>query len=135
MKTGDDFDALIEEYGEDSGMKTDVLKERGYIAVAGDTSLPDSYREACETLTDTEMVAECATYKGYWFLQASEIVDEGPMPFEEIKSELTGELTAVKQNLQITETSDALFDELVESGDIVCDILTAENPEEDAGEE
>ena len=48
------------------------------------------------------------------------------MPFDEIKSELTNELTSMKQHLQFTETSDALFDELVESGDIVCDILTAE---------
>ena len=126
IDAGEDFDKLLEEYGEDEGMKVEPIKDRGYIAVVGDTSPPDTYREACETLTDTEMVAECATYKGYWFLQASEIVDEGPMPFDEIKSELTNELTSMKQHLQFTETSDALFDELVESGDIVCDILTAE---------
>ncbi|MBR2560966.1 MAG: SurA N-terminal domain-containing protein [Eubacterium sp.] len=130
IDAGEDFDKLIEEYGEDAGMKSEPMKGRGYIAVVGDTSLPDTYREACESLTDTEMVAECATYKGYWFLQASEIVDEGPMPFDEIKSELTNELTAMKQHLQFTETSDALFEELVESGDIVCERLTAEETSE-----
>lgn len=122
IEAGEDFDKLIEEYGEDTGMKVEPYKSRGYIVVAGDSSVPDTYREACESLADTQAVAECATYKGYWFLQATEIVEEGPMPFEEIKTKMTNELTAMKKHLQYTETTEALLAELTESGDVVFDI-------------
>ena len=105
-------------------MNQEPYKSRGYIAVVGDTAMVESYREACESLTDTEMVAECATYKGYWFLQASEINTNGPvpMPYEEIKPELTTELNAMEKSIQYTNISQALIKELTASGDIEIDL-------------
>lgn len=122
LKAGEDFDTLLTEYGQDAGMTMEPIKGRGYIAVTGDNSMIPVYREACESLHDTEAVAECATYKGYWFLQASQIVDEGPMPFEEISSSMTSELVAMKKNLQYAETTAALMQELQASGDVTMDI-------------
>lgn len=121
LDAGDDFDALLEEYGKDNGMKMEPYKSHGYIAITGDSSMIPSYRDACERLTDTEMVTECATYKGYWFLQATEIVDEGPMPFDEICAAMTNELVAMKKNLQYSETTASLLDELKASGDVTID--------------
>jgi|GEM_PF-4929693 len=118
LAAGQSFDSLVEEYGTDDGMKVEPYKSKGYIAVTGDTKMIPEYREACEKLTDTTMVSECATYRGYWFLQASEIVDKGPMPFDEIKGQLTKELTTMEQNIGYTQVSKSLIDQLEKSGDV-----------------
>ena len=82
----------------------------------------ESYRNACDSLTDTEMVAECATYEGYFFVQAEEISGPAPMPFEEIKAEMTAELNAMEQNIQYSNITNELVGKLKESGDVMTDV-------------
>ncbi len=122
IAAGVDFDSLIEQYGDDEAMKIEPYKSRGYIVVDGDTSVVESYRTACESLTDTEMVAECTTYEGYFFVQASEISGPAPMPFEEIKAEMTSELNAMEKNIQYSNITTELVNKLIESGDAMMDM-------------
>ena len=122
IDAGVDFDKLIEQYGDDEAMKLEPFKSRGYVVVQGDTSVIESYRNACDSLTDTEMVAECATYEGYFFVQAEEISGPAPMPFEEIKAEMTAELNAMEQNIQYSNITNELVGKLKESGDVMTDV-------------
>jgi len=122
IAAGVDFDTLIAEYGDDEAMQVEPYKSRGYIVVDGDTSIIESYRKACESLTDTEMIAECSTYEGYFFLQATEISGPAPMPFEEIKAEMTAELNAMEKNIQYTNITNELLQNLTASGDVMVDI-------------
>ncbi|MBR5558819.1 MAG: hypothetical protein IKU72_01060 [Oscillospiraceae bacterium] len=122
IKAGVDFDTLIEQYGDDEAMKLEPYKSRGYIVVDGDTSVIESYRTACESLTDTTMVGECATYEAFFFVQASEISGPAPMPFEEIKAEMTAELNAMEKNIQYSNITTELVNKLTESGDVMMDM-------------
>ena len=122
IKAGVDFDTLIEQYGDDEAMQIEPYKSNGYVVMQGDTSVIESYRNACESLTDTDMVAECTTYEGYFFVQAEEISGPAPMPFEEIKAEMTAELNAMEQNIQYSNISNELIAKLTESGDVMTDV-------------
>lgn len=122
LDAGVDFDTLLEEYGQDEAMKVEPYKSRGYIVVTGDTSTIESYRTACETLTDTEMVAECATYEGYFFVQASEISGPAPMPFEEIKAPMTAELNAMEENIQYSNITTEIIENLIAEDNAEIDL-------------
>ena len=122
IDAGVDFDTLLEQYGQDEAMKLEPYKTRGYVVVNGDSSIIESYRTACESLTDTDMVAECATYEGYFFVKAEEISGPAPMPFEEIKAEMTAELNAMEQNIQYSNITTELVNKLIESGDAMMDV-------------
>lgn len=122
LDAGVDFDTLLEEYGQDEAMKVEPYKSRGYIVVTGDTSTIESYRTACETLTDTEMVAECATYEGYFFVQASEISGPAPMPFEEIKAPMTAELNAMEENIQYSNITTEIINNLIAEDNAEIDL-------------
>lgn len=122
IAAGVDFDTLVEQYGQDEAMKVEPYKSKGYIMVDGDSTVLESYRTACESLTDTEMIAECATYEGYFFLQASEISGPAPMPFEEIQAEMAAELNAMEKNIQYTNITNELIQKLTDSGDAMIDI-------------
>ena len=47
---GGDFEALMEEYGEDPGMKNEAYKN-GYLTYAGDTGFVTEFADACAALT------------------------------------------------------------------------------------
>lgn len=54
VDAGEDFDALIEEYGDDPGMS---VYPDGYLTYAGDTSFVDEFAAACEALTEDGMTS------------------------------------------------------------------------------
>ncbi len=122
IDAGVDFDTLIEQYGQDEAMKVEPYKSRGYVVVTGDTSTIESYRTACESLTDTDMVAECATYEGYFFVKASEISGPAPMPVEEIKATMTSELNAMEMNIQYSNITTEIITNLEENGNAMMDL-------------
>ena len=122
IDAGVDFDTLIEQYGDDEAMKLEPYKSRGYVVMQGDSMVIESYRNACDSLTNTDMVAECSTYEGYFFVKASEISGPAPMPFEEIKAEMAAELNAMEKNIQYTNITNELIDKLTEAGDVMVDM-------------
>ena len=54
VDAGEDFDALIEEYGDDPGMSA---YPDGYLTYVGDTSFVDEFAAACEALTEDGMTS------------------------------------------------------------------------------
>ena len=122
IDAGVDFDTLIEQYGDDEAMKLEPYKSRGYVVMQGDSMVIESYRNACDSLTDTDTVAECATYEGYFFVKASEISGPAPMPFDEIKAEMAAELNAMEKNIQYTNITNELLAQLTEAGDVMVDM-------------
>lgn len=58
IAAGEDFDALIEQYGQDSGMKNSPTKETGYAVCADGTSYVAEFQEAAMALAAVGDVSE-----------------------------------------------------------------------------
>lgn len=107
INDGADFDALVEEYGEDSGMKVSPAKEQGYLVSENDTSYVQEFKDAAMALAKVGDVSPAVrTSFGVHFIQYASDVEEGAVPLAEVKESLSAEMLTSKQ--------DALFDATVE---------------------
>lgn len=107
---GADFDALIEEYGEDGGMKAEPAKTEGYL-MNKDTSFMKEFLDAGMALANVGDITDLvATDYGYHIIKFETAVQEGAVDFEEVKQALTDELTEAAR----TEKFDTLKDGWVE---------------------
>lgn len=90
VNAGEDFDALIEEYGEDSGMQVEPNKTRGYIIGEGYDSVYDkAFYDAAMKLAktgDTSGIVE-GSY-GYHIIRRVGDVSTDPVPFEEVMEDI-----------------------------------------------
>ena len=102
---GEDFDTLIETYGEDTGMNSEPNKSRGYLVCEGLSLYEQSFQDAAMALekvgdVSTELVK---TSYGYHILQYATDVAEGEVEYtEEIKSDIHAEM--------LEDAQDAAYD-------------------------
>ena len=99
LADGAEFDALMEEYGEDPGMQASPGKETGYLVCEGDTQWVAEFTEAAMALENIGDVSS-AVRTGYGVHILTYVSDaaEGPVPFEDVKATLQSELLTEKQN-------------------------------------
>lgn len=84
VKAGEDFDKLIEEYGEDPGM---VGNEEGYV-VKNDGQYIAEFTEASLKLKAGQTSELVPTAYGYHIIKAIEVIDEKIYTLEEKKEEI-----------------------------------------------
>lgn len=85
-KSGSDFEALIDEYGEDPGMKSEQYKD-GYVVTADSQLIPE-FKEASMKLEDGEISDLVAGAYGYHIIKAYEKKVEKAFALEEKKEEI-----------------------------------------------
>ena len=86
-----DFDALLEEYGEDTGMKNEPNKSRGYLVCDGLSVYEQSFQDAAMALEKVgDVSAELVkTSYGYHILQYATDIAAGEVEYtDEIKSNI-----------------------------------------------
>lgn len=105
LTEGADFDALIEEYGEDPGMKSSPAKENGYPVCEGSTNWVTSFKDAAMALANIGDVSP-ATRSDYGIHIIKYVGDiaEGATPLSDVKDTISSELLTTKQNDFFTET-------------------------------
>ena len=86
VNNGEDFEELLEQYGEDLGMKSEEYKD-GYF-VTGNGEYISSFEEASLALKEGEVSGLVAGSFGYHIIKAYEIVEGGPYTFEEKREEI-----------------------------------------------
>ncbi len=94
-QAGEDFDALIAECGEDTGMTSEPNKSRGYLVCEGLGIYEQSFQDAAMALEKAgDVSAELVkTSYGYHILQYATDVAEGEVEFtDEIKTDIHDEL-------------------------------------------
>lgn len=106
IKAGEDFDKLLEKYGEDPGEKTEPSKTHGYL-VGPSTTFVDSFKKATVALKKVGDVSPpTASNFGYHFIKLYEIVKPGALPMKDIKGEI--------ENLIKAENGVKVFEKAIE---------------------
>lgn len=96
---GQDFDALILEYGEDPGMTFEPALSKGYLIGYNSSDYVASFQEAAMALANVGDVSEPVESEyGIHLIKYVSNVEEGPVPFADVQEQLTAEVLATKQN-------------------------------------
>ena len=100
-QAGEDFDALIETYGEDAGMTAEPNKSRGYLVCDGLSIYEQSFQDAAMALENVgDVSAELVkTSYGYHILQYASELAGGEVEYtEEIKNAIYDEMLKEAQD-------------------------------------
>ncbi len=99
LAQGEDFDALMAEYGEDTGMQSEPAKTDGYPVCAGSTQWVNEFTEAAMALVKVgDVSAPFKTSYGIHIVKYVSDVTEGAVPLDTVKDALSGELLTQKQD-------------------------------------
>ena len=118
-QAGEEFDALLEEYGEDTGMKNEPNKSRGYLVCEGLSVYEQSFQDAAMALEKVgDVSAELVkTSYGYHILQYATDVTPGAVELtEEIKSDIYNSL--------LSDAKDAAYESAVTQWVSEADVKT-----------
>ena len=99
VQAGEDFDALMETYGEDGGMKSEPAKTQGYAICEGLNLYVPEFQEAAMALANVGDTSELVkTSYGYHILKYATDIASGEVEYtDEIKTAIHDEmLTAAK---------------------------------------
>ncbi|MEG2956636.1 MAG: peptidylprolyl isomerase, partial [Christensenellaceae bacterium] len=119
-KGGEDFDALMEELGQDPGMKQEPAKTEGYL-VYTDSGMVKPFEEAALALEKEGDISDLvASDFGYHIIQYAKAAG-GPVPFENVKEDIMStklkeaqttnyneKIAALKEGLEIKLFEDRL---------------------------
>ncbi|MBQ7886429.1 MAG: peptidylprolyl isomerase [Clostridia bacterium] len=98
---GEDFDALIETYGEDTGMMAEPAKTRGYLVCDGLSLYEQNFQDAAMALENVgDVSAELVqTSYGYHILQYACDIESGAVEYtDEIKETIHADLLTTAQD-------------------------------------
>ena len=99
LAAGGDFDALMAEYGEDTGMQSEPGKTQGYLVCAGDSQWLEAFTTASMALAKVGDVSEpFRTDYGIHIVKYIDDVTEGAVPLSEIQDAVKAELLTTKQD-------------------------------------
>ena len=100
-QAGEDFDALIAEYGQDPGMTEEPAKSQGYFLCEGMTSYDPAFYTAAMALSAVGDISEepVASSFGYHILLYAEDLTPGPVELtEEMKTSIHSEMLISAQD-------------------------------------
>ena len=110
LDAGEDFQTLIDEYGEDPGMQNEPTATVGYYVSADSTTWDTAFRDAAMLLSNVGDVSEpVLSMSGVHIIRYESDVTPGPVPLDDVRDQLFDEaLTAARE-----EHYGALLDEWV----------------------
>lgn len=112
---GEDFDALVEEYGEDPGMESEPYKSEGYMIFDGCTNLVEEFVTsgmALEKVGDITTEPALTSYGAHIMLYYSDLTPGEVALTDEKTEELRSALLSDKQSHAFDDAVTARIDEL-----------------------
>ena len=108
LAAGADWDTLMAEKTDDPGMQGDsVTAKNGYTIYAEQTNLDEAFLTAAMALENVGDVSDKVEgMYGYYIIQYTADVVEGPVALEEVSETLSAELLSNKQDTTYDETMD-----------------------------
>ncbi len=105
IASGEDFDKLIEEYGEDDGMKTEPTKTNGYYVSADSQMWDDAFTTAAMALQKVGDVSEpVLSQSGVHIIKYIADVTSGAVPLDQVREEIKAEALETAKNDRYDET-------------------------------
>jgi len=99
LDAGEDFDAVMAEYGEDPGMQSDPGMTDGYPVCAGDSNWVDEFTEAAMSLVNVgDVSAPFRTDYGIHIVKYVSDLEEGAVPLDDVKDTITESVLSTKQD-------------------------------------
>lgn len=112
VKAGDDFDALIEEYGEDPGMTQEPAMTKGYYVYPEDTQYVKSFTDASVALQNVgDTSGLVSSDYGYHIIKLINIPDQ-VTPFDEVKDGMISSMQSDQENSAIMTRKQDLVKEM-----------------------
>ena len=105
---GEDFDALVAEYGEDTGMQSEPVKTYGYIVSANTTRYVTEFKDAAMALASVGDVSEpIETTYGLHILKYEAEIPEGAAALTDyLKTSISDELMSAKKEEALAAAED-----------------------------
>ena len=105
IQAGEDFDALIAEYGEDSGMTVEPTKSAGYLVCEGLTSYYEVFVNEAMALKSVGDISDpFRSSVGVHIVQYASDLEAGQVKLSAIRGEIGAELLATKQDTVYGDT-------------------------------
>ena len=105
LDAGEDFDTLMEAYGEDAGMTVEPAKSTGYLICNGMTTYVDEFVSAAMALETVGDVSDpFRTGYGIHIVKYASDVEDGTVALDDIRDQLKAELLSTKQDTTYDET-------------------------------
>ena len=105
LDAGEDFDTLMETYGEDAGMTVEPAKTTGYLVCGGMTTYVDEFVTSAMALEAVgDVSAPFRTGYGIHIVKYASDLEEGAVALDEIQDSLEAELLSEKQDAFYNET-------------------------------
>ena len=99
LSAGEDFDALMETYGEDPGMKNSPQKENGYAVCQDFADFDPAFTGAAMALAAVGDVSPAVRgQSGIHILKYVSDIAEGPVALDAVKETVSAEILSTKQN-------------------------------------
>ena len=113
IKAGEDFDALMEQYNTDPGMKREPGKTNGYAVCAGFTPFETAFVDAAMALQNVGDVSEPVKSDsyGYYIIRYQSDIAEGAVALDEVRSGIESTLLTTKQDETYNSTVDQWISE------------------------
>ncbi len=117
-QAGEDFDALIETYGDDSGMRSEPAKTQGYLICDGLSLYVPEFQDAAMALENVGDISDLVkTDYGYHILKYEMDIPSGAVEYtDEIAEDLKGDM--------LTEAQDAAYEAAVTQWVSEADVKT-----------
>ena len=93
------FIEVIVDKSEDTGMQTEEAAKKGYL-VGPEDGMVTEFSQAATALKAGEVSKPVATYYGYHIIRSIKNLKEGKVDFEDVKDEITEQLTTEKKNTE-----------------------------------
>ena len=110
IAAGEDFEALAREYSADGG----TAEQGGDLGVLTRTQLPGELGSAIFSMQEGQVEGPVRTDFGYHIVRLDRILEQGPLPLDQVRGELLSELRATRAEDAFRELerqlSDAIFD-------------------------
>ena len=113
LAAGEDFEALMEQYNTDPGMKTEPGKTNGYAVCEGFSSFDPAFVTAAmglEKIGDVSEPVKSDSY-GYYIIRYQSDIEEGPVALEDVRSIVEPAALNAKQNNTYNDTVKKWTDE------------------------
>lgn len=99
IEAGEDFDALIEAYGEDTGMTVEPQKSQGYLVCEGLTTYLDEFVTQAMALASVgDISSPFRTSYGVHILKYASDLDGGKVPLSSIHDKIAESLLSARQD-------------------------------------